>query len=100
MKPTEQLLDHAFALARCAREAAPTDLPFGMETAILAHWQSSRVASNSDIGTLRIFRWSAIIACVFALAGGIWLRDLAQASRASDPETTVVDYALTAGLDG
>lgn len=100
MKRPEQLLDHALALARHARDRVPSELPFGMETAVLAHWRNSRADSNSDIGLLRIFRWSAIVACVLAMAGGVWMGgEIARMSRPLDP-TTIVDYAITAGLGG
>ena len=100
MKGTEQLLDHAFALARRAHDPVPSELPFGMETSILAQWRSSRGSSKIDIGILRVFRWAAILACVVAVAGGAWKREeIAQISRRSDPETRIVDSALLAGLD-
>jgi hypothetical protein len=100
MKETEQLLDHAFTLARRARDPVPSEPPFGMETAILAHWRNSRASSKIDIGMLRVFRWAAILACVVALAGGIWKsEDIAQIPQRLDPETKIVDSALLAGLD-
>jgi hypothetical protein len=100
MKGTEQLLDHAFSLARRAREPVPSELPFGMETGILAQWKSSCASSKANIGMLRVFRWAAILACVVAVAGGIWKsEDLAQISQRLDPETKIADSALLAGLD-
>jgi hypothetical protein len=100
MKGTEQLLNRAFALARRARDPIPSELPFGMETAILAEWRSSRALSKTDVGMLRIFRWAAILACVVAVAGGAWKReDIAQMSQRLDPETRIVNSALLAGLD-
>ena len=68
MKGTEQLLNQAFALARRARDPVPSELPFGMETAILAQFRSSRASSKTDVGILRVFRWAAILACVVAVA--------------------------------
>jgi hypothetical protein len=101
MKGTEQLLDHAFSLARRARDPGPSELPFGMETAVLAEWRSSRASSNIDIGLLRVFRWAAILACVVAVAGGAWkLEDIAQIAQRLNPESRIVDSALLAGLDG
>ena len=100
MKGTEQLLDLAFALARRARAPVPSELPFGMETAVLAQWRSSCASSKTDIGMLRVFRWAAILACVVAVAGGAWKReDIAQISQRLDPETRIVNSALLAGLD-
>jgi len=100
MKGPEQLLNQAFALARRARDQVPSELPFGMETAILAQWKSSRASSKTDIGMLRVFRWGAILACVFAVAGGAWKReDIAQMSQRLDPEIRIVNSALLAGLD-
>ena len=100
MKGTEQLLDHAFSLARRARAPVPSELPFGMETAILAQWRDTRVSSKTDVGTLRVFRWAAILACVVAVAGGAWKSDeIAQISQRLDPETRIINSALVAGLD-
>jgi hypothetical protein len=100
MKRTEQLLDQAFALARLAPDPVPAELPFGMETAVLAEWRSSRASSKIDVGVLRVFRWGAILACVVAAAGAAWKReDISQISQRFDPETRIVDSALLAGLD-
>ena len=100
MKGIEQLLDQAFALARRARDPVPSELPFGMETAVLAQWRSSRASVRSDTGILRVFRWAAILACLVAVAGGAWkLDDIARISHRLDPETRIVDSAFLAGLD-
>jgi hypothetical protein len=101
MKETEQLLDHAFALARRAGDPVPLELPFGMETAVLAQWRSSRGSSKIDIAMLAVFRWAAILACAVAVAGAAWkCEEIAQISQRLDPETRIVDSALLAGLDG
>jgi hypothetical protein len=100
MNRTEQLLNHAFALARRASDRVPSELPFGMETAVLAHWRSSRPSSKIDLGMLRIFRWIAILACAVAVAGGAWKHeDITHILQHFDPETRIVDSALLAGLD-
>ena len=100
MKGTDQLLNQAFALARRARDPVLSELPFGMETAVLAQWRSSRPSSMLDIGILRVFRWAAILACVVAMAGGAWKHeDITHISQRLDPETRIVDSALLAGLD-
>jgi hypothetical protein len=100
MKGTEPSLDHAFALARRRPDSVPTELPFGMETAVLAQWRSSRASAKSDTGLLRVFRWTAILACLLAVAGGAWkLDDIARISHRLDPETRIVDSAFLAGLD-
>jgi hypothetical protein len=101
MKAIEQLLDHSFALARRAGDPVPSELPFGLETAVLAQWRSSRGSSKVDIGMLAVFRWAAILACVIAVAGAAWkCEEIAQISQRFDPETRIVDSALLAGLDG
>jgi hypothetical protein len=100
MKEIDRLLDQAFALARRAQDSIPSELPFGMETAVLAQWKSSQRSSNVDIVMVRVFRWAAILACVVAVAGGAWnCGDIAQISQRLDPETRIVDSALVAGLD-
>ena len=94
------MLDHAFTLARRARGPVPSELPFGMETAVVAQWRSSHASSKIDIGMIRVFRWAAILACAVAMAGGVWnSEDIAQISLRLDPETRIVDSALLAGLD-
>ena len=101
MKAIEQSLDHAFALARRAGDPVPSELPFGLETAVLAQWRSSRGSSKVDIGMLAVFRWAAVLACVIAMAGAAWkCEEIAQISQRLDPETRIVDSALLAGLDG
>jgi hypothetical protein len=100
MKGTEQLLSEMFALARRAPAPLPAGLPFGMETAVLAHWKSSWSSSKIDGGMLRVFRWAALLACLMAIAGGTWKsEDITQISQGFDPETRIVDSALLAGLD-
>ena len=100
MKRTEQLLDQAFALARRAPAPVPSELPFGMETAVLAQWRSSRTSSKVDTGMLRVFRWAAVLTCVVALASGAWeFEEIAQISQRLHPEDRIVDSALLAGLD-
>ncbi len=94
------MLNEAFVLARRAHVPVPLELPFGMETAVLAQWKSSRASSKIDIGMLRVFRWAALMACVVAVAGAAWKsEDIAQISRRLDPEARIVDSALLAGLN-
>ena len=93
MKDSEQWLNKAFALARRRRDIIPSELPFGMETAVLTEWRSSR--AKIDVGMLPVFRWAAILACVFALVSGAWKRDLLmQFSNRFDPETAVLKSAF------
>jgi hypothetical protein len=97
MKNVEQLLRQTFVLARRDPAPLPSELPFGMETAVLAEWRSSR--SKIDINSSPVFRWAAIVTCAVALLGGAWKRDeLAQISRRFDPETRIVDSAFLTGL--
>jgi hypothetical protein len=100
MKGPEELLDQAFTLARRAPAPVPSELPFGMETAVLAQWRSSRLSSKIDVSMLRIFHWAAILSCIVAVAGGAWEReDITQISQGLDPETRIIDSALFTGLD-
>jgi hypothetical protein len=100
MREPEQLLDQVFSLARRARDPIPSELPFGMDTAVLAEWRSFLASSTSDIGMLRVFRWAAIMACVIAVAGATLKReDIEIISQHLDPETRIVNSALLAGLD-
>jgi hypothetical protein len=96
MKQSEQLLSRVFMLARRHRKPVPSEPPFGVETAILTQWRISRTPSKESGGMLPVFRWVAIMGCLFALLSGIWKRDdIAQFSRRFDPETRVVNSAFT-----
>jgi hypothetical protein len=55
----------------------------------------SRASSKESGGLLPVFRWAAIIACLFALLSGIWKRgEIALLSDRFDPETSVVNSAF------
>ena len=98
MKNTDDFLNRAFALSRRAPEPPlPSEPPFGLETAVLAHWKSSsRSAGHS--GLLRDLRWAAGIACALALLVVIAQRDqLAELARGADPQTRVADSAIAMG---
>ena len=96
MKQSEQLLGRIFALARRHREPVPSEPPFGVKTAVLTQWRISRAPSKESGGILPVFRWAAILACLFALLSGIWKRDdIAQLSHGFDPETRVVNSAFS-----
>jgi hypothetical protein len=99
MKNTDQFLNRIFKISRRNPDPIPSELPFGLETAVLAHWRaSSRGRANG--GTVRAMRWAALVACAVALLSAICQRDeLAQFSRRSDPQTRIADSALAAGFD-
>lgn len=93
MNDSEGLLSKAFALARRRRDVVQPGLPFGLETAVLTEWRTAR--AKIDIGMLPVFRWAAILACVFALLSGTWKRDLLmQLSNRLDPEIAVLKSAF------
>jgi hypothetical protein len=95
MKQSEQLLSRVFMLARHHREPAPSEPSFGVETAVLTQWRISRTPSKESGGILPVFRWAAIVACLFALLSGMWKRgEIAQLSHRFDPETSVVNSAF------
>ena len=54
---TDRLLDLIFRLARRAPVSAIAEMPYGLETAVLAHWSRSRRAS---LGERRTAAWLAL----------------------------------------
>ena len=95
MKQSEQLLSRVFMLARHHLEPAPSEPQFGVENAVLTQWRVSRAPSKESGGILPVFRWAAIVACLFALLSGMWKRgEIAQLSHRFDPETRVVNSAF------
>jgi hypothetical protein len=100
MNWADQLLNRAFSLARRGRETIPLELPFGLETAVLAEWRASRSHSSVLTSAVPTLRWAAILACILALLCGAWKRDeFARIYHRSDPEISIPDSALFAGLD-
>lgn len=94
----DQLLDRIYALARRAPAPERAEIPFGMETAVLAHWRSAMERSTG--GLLRGLRWAALAACVVALVVGTVQNDELSAWRSSfDPTARVADSAIFTGLD-
>ncbi|MGH7937151.1 MAG: hypothetical protein ACRD5Z_02265 [Bryobacteraceae bacterium] len=95
----ESLLAHLFAIAR--RESArplPEQVPFGLETAVLAHWRAAAAQPSDNGNFLRGLRWAALIACAAALLAGALENDqLAAFNNRFDPETRVPDSAIAAG---
>lgn len=99
MNELDRFLTRVFSLARRAPESVPTERPFGLETAVLAHWENSR-SPQSGPGIVLRLRWAAIFACTVALLNIAWKRDeLSQFSIRSDAETRIVDSALLAGFE-
>ena len=82
-------------LARRHREPAPSALPFGVENAVLTQWRISRAPSKDGGGILPVFRWGAIVACLFALLSGLWKSsEIAQLAHRLDPEARIVNSAF------
>jgi hypothetical protein len=95
MKEPDHFLSQLFSLARQAPAREATEIPFGMETAVLAHWRST---SRQNGGLLRGLRWAALIACVAALLAGALDNDQFTAFQSRfDPEARVADSAIAAG---
>ncbi len=94
----DQFLTRIYALARRAPAPESAEIPFGMETAVLAHWRAG--VDRSSAGLLRALRWAALAACMIALAAGAWQNDeLSALGRSFDPTARVADSALVSGLD-
>lgn len=100
MRENEKFLERIFQLARRAPEREASEPPFGMETAVLAHWRAIRHAPRraENGGLLPRLRWAALIACVLALSSGVLAREeLAEISHLSTPEARITDFAMLAG---
>jgi hypothetical protein len=96
MRNSDIFLDRIFALARRAPLPNDSELPFGLETAVVAQWRAAgRSAHGNLLGGLR---WAALFACAIALLAGALERDQLTAFRNRfDPEARVADSAIVAG---
>ena len=97
---TNELLSRIFSLARRVPAPPPDEMPFGLETAVLAHWREASAQRAGSAGLLRGMRWAALTACVVALLALTLNKDeLAAFQNRFDPETRVADSAISAGFD-
>jgi hypothetical protein len=100
MMNTERLLDRIFHLARRAPASAITEAPYGLETAVLAHWREAVGHRSTNGGLLRGLRWAALAACAVALLTAALKSDeLAAFNQRFDPVARVADPAIIAGYD-
>jgi len=90
-------LDRLFRSAARANEPAPTEVPFGFDTRVLAGWRSGGVA-NDFAGLSRFLRGAGVIACaVFLVAGGAayrQYRDDAKFASLPTNEYAIADAAI------
>ena len=100
MKDAHRILNKTFLLARCGgTEVQQRELPFGLQTAVLAHWRNSRLHVANGSRMLPALRWAAIIAVFLAIASGAWKWDILMSIAAcSEPEVTLINSAF-ASLD-
>lgn len=92
-----QLLNHIFFLSRRVPESPPNEMPFGLETAVLAHWREAFAQRSASVGLLRGLRWAALVACVVALLTAVLENDQLAAFRdRSDTARRIADSALSA----
>jgi hypothetical protein len=97
MKNSERILDRIFALARRSSLGETPDVPFGLETAVLAHWKRAKLRAENS-GLLPAMRWAALAACATALlVSALRSDELAAFRNRFDPETRVAESALVAG---
>ena len=94
-----QFIDRLFTLARRAPALEDSAAPFGLETAVLAHWREARALRFGDANVLRGLRWAALLACAVALLAVALERDeLAAFKNRNDPETSLADSAIITGF--
>ena len=75
-------------------------MPFGLETAVLAHWREASAERVGSAGLLRGMRWAALTACAVALlAATLSKEELNAFQNRFDPETRVADSAISVGFD-
>ncbi len=92
-----QLLNRIFSLSRRVPDSRPNEMPFGLETAVLAHWRAASARGSASAGLLRGLRWAALVACAVAILTAVLESDqLAAFKNRSDPATRVADSALSA----
>jgi hypothetical protein len=97
---TDRLLDRIFGFARRASASALTEVPYGLETMVLAHWREAAGHRSANAGLLRGLRWAALAACAVALCTAALKSDeLAAFNQRFDPVTRVADSAIVAGYD-
>ncbi len=94
MKDPEELLNRVFTLVRRGSHSVPSEPPFGMQTAVIAHWNASREEHGTATWLLRL-RWAALVACGLALLTGVLRREeLTGLSSRFDPETRIVESTI------
>jgi hypothetical protein len=97
---SDELLQRLFNLARRAPEARASEVPYGLETAVLAHWREAIVERSDGVGLLRSLRWAALTACGIAiLAAFLSNEELTAFSQRNDAESRLADSAIAAGYD-
>ena len=97
---TDRLLDLIFRLARRAPVGAIAEMPYGLETAVLAHWSEAVGRRSANAGLLRGLRWAALAACAVALFTAAMKSDeLAAFNQRFDPVARVADSAIVVGYD-
>jgi len=97
---TNELLARIFSLSRSVPTPSPNEMPFGLETTVLAHWHAASALKEGSAGFLRGMRWAALTACAVALFAATLKKDeLAAFQNRFDPETRVADSALSVGFD-
>ena len=93
-----QLLNRIFSLALRVPESRPNEMPFGLETAALAHWREASAQRAASKGLVRGLRWAALIACAVAVITAALESDQIAAFRNRfDPATRIADSAISAG---
>lgn len=94
----DQFLHRIYALARRAPVGEIGEIPFGMETAVLAHWRAA--TERTSRGLLRGLRWATLIACIIAtLVGALQNEEVSAFRNSFDPTARVAESALVSGLD-
>jgi hypothetical protein len=96
----DELMQRLFDLARRVPESRPMGIPYGLETAVLAHWQEAVAERSATTGLLRSLRWAALTACGIAiLAGFFGSEELTAFRQRNDAESRLADSAIAAGYD-
>ena len=96
----DQLLQRLFDCVRRIPEAEDPEMPYGLETAVIAQWKDAVTERAAGIGLVRSLRWAALTACAVALlAGFLGSEELAAFKQRNELEARLADSAIAAAYD-
>jgi len=99
MNPIDRGLNRLFKAAAQAPKPGPEEVPFGLETRVMAEWRASLRPESGDI-FVAWFRRAAIGACLLAVASLAWnYHDLTNGEKGISEELAIADASMQKGLN-